>query len=558
MTTPSEERQALFRKARTDIGAAAAILAAGAASALLTLLGRPSVSVSSGQALVQVQTGGAGTSVTSVRATSDGRPLPLKRQAAGYVPVTQVPQGQTVDVRVTAAPPGWLGWLLGSGVSATAAVRTPSAAPAATTAVAARPGTVALGFDRPVSVITYRASGGPARVLRLTRPEAAPRLTVPARQSGGALTVAAAAWPWERAAAPATVSWLRAPVNGVPVAVANPAPGSTDTGLNRPVTLTFDEPVAKALGTSRPRVSPAVGGTWTEPAPDTLTFTPKGTGFAPGTEVTVSFSHPVTAVGGAVHGPTLTAASNSYRFSVAQPSVLRVQQMLARLRYLPLNFTPARGVREPATLDGEAAALGSPLKGTFSWRWPAPASLRGQWRPGSGNVMVKGALMAFLSATEGSGFDGYTATDSTTSQLIDAAWEPLLRAAAADRADPHPYSYVHVSEHLPENLTLWENGRTVLTSAANTGQAAAPTATGTYPVYVRFTFNYMSGHNPDGSYYHDPVYWINYFNGGDAVHGFARGSYGTPQSLGCVELPVPTAHRAFDRLAIGDLVDVAP
>jgi hypothetical protein len=37
------------------------------------------------------------------------------------------------------------------------------------------------------------------------------------------------------------------------------------------------------------------------------------------------------------------------------------------------------------------------------------------------------------------------------------------------------------------------------------------------------------------------VYWINYFNGGDAVHGFVRASYGFPQSLGCVELPIPTA-----------------
>jgi lipoprotein-anchoring transpeptidase ErfK/SrfK len=66
----------------------------------------------------------------------------------------------------------------------------------------------------------------------------------------------------------------------------------------------------------------------------------------------------------------------------------------------------------------------------------------------------------------------------------------------------------------------------------------------------------MSGFNPDGSYYHDPVYWINYFNGGDAVHGFVRASYGFPQSLGCVELPIPTAHVAFNHLAVGDLVSV--
>ena len=56
----------------------------------------------------------------------------------------------------------------------------------------------------------------------------------------------------------------------------------------------------------------------------------------------------------------------------------------------------------------------------------------------------------------------------------------------------------------------------MLTTPVNTGIPAAPTALGTYPIYVRYTFNYMTGFNPDGSYYDDPVYWINYFNGGDA------------------------------------------
>ncbi len=48
----------------------------------------------------------------------------------------------------------------------------------------------------------------------------------------------------------------------------------------------------------------------------------------------------------------------------------------------------------------------------------------------------------------------------------------------------------------------------------------------------------MSGYNPDGSYYSDPgIPWVSYFNGGDALHGYIRGAYGYPQSLGCVEMP---------------------
>jgi hypothetical protein len=42
------------------------------------------------------------------------------------------------------------------------------------------------------------------------------------------------------------------------------------------------------------------------------------------------------------------------------------------------------------------------------------------------------------------------------------------------------------------------------------------------------------------------------------VHAFPRSSYGWPQSLGCVELPSPAAQVAFNHLAIGDLVTVAP
>ena len=57
------------------------------------------------------------------------------------------------------------------------------------------------------------------------------------------------------------------------------------------------------------------------------------------------------------------------------------------------------------------------------------------------------------------------------------------------------------------------------------------------PIYERLTTTTMSGTNPDGSHYSDPgVKWVNYFSGGSAVHGFPRASYGSPQSVGCLEL----------------------
>jgi lipoprotein-anchoring transpeptidase ErfK/SrfK len=67
----------------------------------------------------------------------------------------------------------------------------------------------------------------------------------------------------------------------------------------------------------------------------------------------------------------------------------------------------------------------------------------------------------------------------------------------------------------------------------------------------------MSGTNPDGSHYVDPgIQWVSYFNGGDALHGFVRASYGFPQSDGCVEMPVAHAAVVFPLTPLGTLVTV--
>jgi lipoprotein-anchoring transpeptidase ErfK/SrfK len=207
-------------------------------------------------------------------------------------------------------------------------------------------------------------------------------------------------------------------------------------------------------------------------------------------------------------------------------------------------------------MAAEEASIYHPLAGRFSWRWSGlPSSLTSQWAPGQDTPVTKGALMTFQAAQN-------TYNDAveyqTLSQMADASvWQQLLTAALKDQRNPYPYSYVYVTKQLPETLQLWENGKLALTSAANTGIPQDPTADGTYPIYLRYKFQIMRGTNPDGSTYADPVYWINYFNGSDAVHGFLRASYGFPQSLGCVELPIATAKEVFPDLMIGDLVTVA-
>jgi L,D-transpeptidase catalytic domain len=540
------------------VGAGALVAVAGVAVVLAQMWGRPGVTVTASPlAMFDVRVSGLGTKLTNGQATTAGRPVALVRTADGLVPSHALAQGQVVEVTATATPPSWLRWLVGGRVTVTKTLRTPAATTTASVALASRPGVVPVRFDHPVSVVDYRTAGGPAQVLHLARPATTAKLAVPSQAAAGSLEVAAAPLPWETVSShTSAVTWFVAPAGAGPLALADPAPGTATAAPNAPITLTFAQPVASVLGAARPTVSPAVSGTWSEPAANVLVFTPNGFGFGPGAAVTVSFGRPVTVVGASA-SDRLAAATTAYQFSVAPGSLVRLEQILAQLHYLPLQFRPAAGVTLPTTFVEEVATMSQPLAGSLSWRWAStPASLQAQWTVGSPNPLVKGALMAFLS-TQGS-YDGYQVDPETVAQLADAStWNALLQAAASNQLDPSPYSYVYVTQSLPETLTLWEDGSNVLTSLANTGIPDRPTADGTFPVYVRYAQNHMRGTNPDGSTYDDLVFWINYFNGGDAVHGFVRGSYGYPQSLGCVELPLPTAAVAFSELAVGDLVTVA-
>jgi lipoprotein-anchoring transpeptidase ErfK/SrfK len=136
-------------------------------------------------------------------------------------------------------------------------------------------------------------------------------------------------------------------------------------------------------------------------------------------------------------------------------------------------------------------------------------------------------------------------------------WRALLTATIAGKPRQSGYSYVYVHSTVPQSLTLWHNGQTILSSPGNTGVPAAPTQLGTFQVFEHIPVGTMSGTNPDGSHYNDPgIRWISYFNGGDALHAFNRASFGTPQSLGCVELPLASAAKVWPYTPIGTLVTI--
>ena len=292
-------------------------------------------------------------------------------------------------------------------------------------------------------------------------------------------------------------------------------------------------------------------------------------------------------LGASLVGPLLLIPFASA--SVVQPArpvpfTVRLEdQILAELRYLPVAFVPAPSsattTTTTTTLSTTTTTIGSPTtpttvvdpppsmtttlkttttlanptliqKGSFVWRYSVlPATLRSLWSVGTDNVVLKGALMRFQ------GVHGLP----TTGQMDTTTWHAIVTAARKNQADPNPYTYVYVSQTQPESLSLYIDNYLFFSTAVNTGISVAPTANGTYPVYVRYTTTTMSGKEPDGKPYHDAgIPWVSYFNGGDALHGFIRGGYGYPQSLGCVEMTYAHAAIVWPHTPVGTLVTVAP
>jgi peptidoglycan hydrolase-like protein with peptidoglycan-binding domain len=340
---------------------------------------------------------------------------------------------------------------------------------------------------------------------------------------------------WETSA-PSIVSWF--PSGSATTAVANPAPGS-QLGPLSPIALTFSQPVSQALGSSLPPVSPATQGSWHVQDSHTIVFRPQGFGYGLGAHVSIGLPAGVRVVGG--HGGSASAS-----WTVPNGSPLRLQQLLAVLGYLPLDFQYRDGA--PAnTSSAEVEAAVHPPAGSFTWRYPnVPAALHSMWSPGSNGEMTRGAIMAFEDD------HGLTPDGDPGPQV----WKLMIQSAVGGHHASAGYSFVSVNESSQE-LSLWHNGQTILTTPVNTGIASAPTATGTYPVYDHIASGTMSGTNPDGSHYDDPgIPWISYFNGGDALHGFTRAQFGSPQSLGCVEMPVDVAGKVWPYTPVGTLVHI--
>ena len=341
----------------------------------------------------------------------------------------------------------------------------------------------------------------------------------------------------------------------------SPADGTRHANGGAPIAVTFSS--ALSAGTPVPTLSPKIAGSW-QVSGATATFTPSY-GYAPGTTVTLKIPGGTAGMAGAAASAGTLGTSSRVTFTTGGYSTLRLQQVLAQLGYLPLTWAQADGASDGVIPANAPAAAGSgasattaglneqvadayqPPAGTFNFQPGYPTELTRQWKAGQDNILDVGAIRAFQ-------YDHGLIMDGTPGPQF---WGSLLSAAAADKVNPNGYTYALASQNSPhESLKVWHNGKLILNTLANTGVAGASTVDGTFPVYERLPFQIMKGTNLDGTKYADPVQWISYFNGGDAVHYFERPGYGYYQSLGCVELPLNPAKFIYPYLTYGTLVTV--
>ena len=334
-----------------------------------------------------------------------------------------------------------------------------------------------------------------------------------------------------------TSATSRASDVGFHVVSSSPAAGAQNVASNATIAVRFSAPVD--LGKVTPSLSPAIAGRWVLTNSNTLSYD-LDSPFIPSTRETLTIPGGASGLEGAGGGHL--PSTSTVTFGVAGGDLLRAQQLLAQLDYLPLSFSP--GGHAPSRAD-----LALDQTGSFAWRWAGlPAQLTSQWTQGTTNEITKAAIESFQNQN-GLGVDG---------DAGPAVWAALINDSINHKVSATPYVYVLVTKSLPENLTLWNNGTAEYSSVpVNTGAPGADTIDGSYAVFEHVRFSDMKGTNPNGTTYNDPnVPYASYFNGGDALHGFIRSYYGSPQSNGCVEMSYADAAKVWPLTPVGTLVTV--
>lgn len=530
---------------RLLVGGVVFLLVAAVAAFLVSAFALSGSSIEEdGSSLGKVSTDTFGGSVESVHATAvkSGADVPVKMVGDRIVPTGKLHPGEEVAVEVKVKRPSLIGAVAGTKTLTTTAIA-PVAKLEARWLSVKEGKHPRLHFSRPVSQIVY-GQEGEMKHRRFDKPRTS--VSLGEQPSAGQMQVKWAATKWEHPGKAKTVTWF--PATGTPTVAATPVAGST-ISASTPIEITFSQKVKKILGAEDPKLSPEVDGKWTQPTPHTLRFQPSGFGVPLAADLKVELPEKMEIV----QSDGSTKNASEIGWEVPPGSETRLRQMLAELGYLPYKFV---GEIVPKTPEAQvAAATTETPKGHFTPRWHnTPKGLKEIWANES-DKLVEGALMSYQERN-GLEVDGVPGPE---------VWEAIMKSVIAGDVKPEKgaengYTWVSVSEDIPETVTVWHNGKTVLSElSANTGIAGAETQLGTNNVYLRYEETTMSGENPDGTHYEDPgIKWVSYFYGGDALHAFDRASYGSPQSLGCVEMPLEDAEAVYPYTPIGTPVTVYP
>lgn len=108
-----------------------------------------------------------------------------------------------------------------------------------------------------------------------------------------------------------------------------------------------------------------------------------------------------------------------------------------------------------------------------------------------------------------------------------------------------------------QRLTAWIGDEVVGTWLISSGTAKTPTQIGEGRIYAKRTSQTMTG-TIAGEYYYVPnVKWVNYFNGGEAIHGtYWHNNFGHPMSHGCINMTEAAAKFIYEFAPIGTKVIV--
>lgn len=171
------------------------------------------------------------------------------------------------------------------------------------------------------------------------------------------------------------------------------------------------------------------------------------------------------------------------------------------------------------------------------------------------------------------GVDGVTVTDvAALSSQVNQALTSGQGGNITAQTTVEPFATTQekvttriVVDRTTQTATVYKDGQAVRTFNVCTGLTGRhETTPGTYPIYLRYDVQDMTGLNDDGSrYLSKGVKWVSYFNGGEGFHtaswnnyGIAHGDPATAGSHGCVNMYEQDAKWIYDNCPKGTLVQI--